>query len=64
MGLCLLRSESFFQNISMKFLVNPLSFYCQHAISNKLLFAQRLEIMNLSDIINSKAKYLRRNHTI
>ena len=41
-----------------------MSFCLQHAISNKLLFAQRLEIMNLSDFINSKAKYLRRSHTI
>ena len=51
--LCLLRSESF--NICMKFLVYTLSFCCLHAISNKLLFAQRLEIKNLSDFINSKA---------
>ena len=54
--------ESF--NICMKFLVYTLSFCWLHAISNTLLFAQRLEIMNLSDFINSKAKYLRRSHTI
>ena len=36
-----------------------LSFCCLHAISNKLLFAQRLEIMNLSDFINSKSDDLR-----
>ena len=50
--LCLLRSESF--NISIKFLVYTLSFCCPHTIPNKLLFAQRLEIINLSDFINSK----------
>ena len=51
----------------MKFLVYTL-IVCwltwPHAISNKLLFALRLKIMNLSDFINSKAKYLRRSHTI
>ena len=50
MELCLLSSESF--NICINFLVNTLSFCCLHATSNKLLFAQRLEIMNLSDFIN------------
>ena len=39
-------------------LVYTMSFCCLHAISNKLLFAQRLEI------INSKAKFLRRSNTI
>ena len=57
-----MRSEIF--NICIKFLVFTLSFCCLHAISNKLPFAQRLEIMNLSDFINSKGKYLRRSHTI
>ena len=52
--LCLLRFESF--NICMKFLVYTLGFSWLHAISNKLLFAQRLEIMYLSDFKNSKAK--------
>ena len=44
--------------------VCTLSFCWLHDISNKLLFAQRLEIMNVNDFINSKAKYLRRSHTI
>ena len=43
MELCLLRSESF--DICMNFIVYTLSFCCLHAISNKLLFAQRLEVM-------------------
>ena len=40
---------------------------CMHGCmpsQKSCLFAQRLEIMNLSDFINSKAKYLRRSHTI
>ena len=45
-------SESF--NICMKLLVYTLSFCCLHAISNTLLFALRLEIMNLSDFIKVK----------
>ena len=57
---------SIFTNVyvCMNFLVYTLIFCCLHAISNKLLFAQRFEIMSLSDFINSKAKYLRQSHTI
>ena len=47
-----MRSEIF--NICIKFLVFTLSFCCLHAISNKLPFAQRLEIMNLSDFFTVK----------
>ena len=57
---CVLKVLIFF----MKFLVYTLSFCWLHAISNKLLLAQRLEIMDLSAFINSKAKYMRRCYTI
>ena len=39
----------------MKFLVCTLNFCCLSAISNKLLLAKRLEIIDLSDFISSKA---------
>ena len=42
----------------MKFHACTLSSCCLYAISNKKLFAKKLEIMNLSDFINSKAKYV------
>ena len=54
------------QNIifGMKCHLYTLSFCCLHTILHKWLFTQRLEIMNLSDFINSKAKYLHQSLTI
>ena len=46
-------------SICMKFHVCSLSHYHPYAISNKRLFAKKLKMMNLSDFINSKAKYVR-----